>query len=187
MSIVLEKLIERIPEKETECDKKRGMEYWKFVWSDGTKGEGSLHLTQINSVRRRVCDNCGKDVLVSNMYYIKKMGAPKIKKICKNCISFIGEKNENWISSETPPPYTKIPKSYLVILKSTALAQHAKAFAGCGKPEIASWCNEYVGTYKWNCRGSLKVAYWMPLPEFNMLYDKGLPGQAPRWIPQACS
>jgi len=54
MSIVLEKLIKRIPEKETGYDKKFNMEYWEFIWSDGKKGEGSLYQTQIIPLKNKL-------------------------------------------------------------------------------------------------------------------------------------
>lgn len=88
-----------------------------------------------------------------------------------------------WIDAEEQdPPYTEYSKRYLVILKSNAIKNHAKDFAGCGEPEIAWWCNNYEGPYKWNCRGTLVVAYWMPLPKFDKKYIKGFDGEQAKWL-----
>jgi len=51
--IEIAKLIKRYPEKETEYDKKLEKEYWSFEWTDGTKGEGSLYQSQIQSVKKK--------------------------------------------------------------------------------------------------------------------------------------
>jgi hypothetical protein len=49
-AVVLKKLIKHLPEKETGYDKKMDMEYWTYEWSDGKKGEGSLHKSQMEGL-----------------------------------------------------------------------------------------------------------------------------------------
>ena len=69
---------------------------------------------------------------------------------------------------------------YLVILESGARAQHAKRWAGLGQPEICTFCSDW--DFMWNARGTLSVAYWMPLPEFRMKWDMTSSGDVGKWV-----
>ena len=90
--------------------------------------------------------------------------------------------NDGWIDAEKQdPPYSEWGERYLVILISKARSNHAKDFAGRGKPEIATWCNRFDSSYKWACRGSLSVAYWRPMPEFTRKWIKGAEGEEARF------
>ena len=87
-----------------------------------------------------------------------------------------------WIdASEQDPPPSSSATSYLVILISKARSQHAKRFAGLGTAEIATWCSGWSSG--WNARGSLSVAYWRPLPDFNYKWNDGGSGNEPFWEP----
>ena len=78
------------------------------------------------------------------------------------------------------PPFLDEPASYLVILESRARSQHAKCWAGMGKPEIAAYWPGWQGS-GWSARGDLGVAYWMPLPEFNATWNPRAKGEEGRW------
>lgn len=49
--VKLKYLICRCQDKETDYDKNFEKEYWKFIWSDGIKGEGSLYKSQMEGVK----------------------------------------------------------------------------------------------------------------------------------------
>ncbi len=69
-----------------------------------------------------------------------------------------------WIDArKTLPPPSKWPVRYLVILDTESTAPHCQNWAGRGEPEIAYFCSDWA--YPWSARGSLRVAYWMPLPK----------------------
>jgi hypothetical protein len=86
-----------------------------------------------------------------------------------------------WIDArKTPPPPSEWPTRYLVILDTESPAQHCKTWAGMGEPEIASFCSQW--SYPWNARGSLSVAYWMPLPPFAKRWDQTIDRMPGRWI-----
>ena len=88
----------------------------------------------------------------------------------------------DWIDARKAlPPPSEWPMRYLVILDTESKAQHCKSWAGLGKPEIASYCSQWT-PYPWNARGSLSVAYWMPLPAFTKRWDKTIDGQPGRWV-----
>lgn len=84
-----------------------------------------------------------------------------------------------WISVEErlPEKYGR----YLTILASNARAQHAKRWAGMGKPEITVFCNDWP--MKWNARGSLIVAFWQELPKFDMEWIMDVDGEQGHWQP----
>jgi len=83
------------------------------------------------------------------------------------------KETQTGIKAENPPQNNG---TYLAILKSTSRSNHAKTFAGCGKPEIA-----FRNNNKWYCRGTLKVAYWLPIPKFEKKYVLGPEGEQARW------
>ena len=84
-----------------------------------------------------------------------------------------------WISVEE-----RLPEKdgiYLTILASDARAQHAKRWAGMGKPEITVFCNDWP--MKWNARGSLIVAFWQELPKFDLEWIMDVEGEQGHWQP----
>ena len=86
-----------------------------------------------------------------------------------------------WIDArKTLPPPSESPTRYLVILDTESQAQHRKTWGGMGEPEIAVFCSQW--SYPWSVRGSLSVAYWMPLPRFNKQWDWTQDGQPGRWV-----
>lgn len=88
----------------------------------------------------------------------------------------------NWINArKQSPPENTSPVAYLVILDTEARAQHCKVWAGIGEPEIARFCSLWK-PYPWSARGMLTVAYWMPLPEFPLRWDKTVEGEPGRWV-----
>jgi hypothetical protein len=76
-----------------------------------------------------------------------------------------------WINVEDKMP--EKTGRYLTILKTGARAQHCKTWAGMGDPETALFDKDRHddGKHPWFCRGTLSVAFWMPLPEFNMKWN----------------
>lgn len=70
--------------------------------------------------------------------------------------------------------------NYLCILKSGARANHCKTWAGMGEPEIVYFCNDW--DFKWNARGTLEVAFWMPLPPFTLRWRENEEGEEGEWI-----
>jgi hypothetical protein len=88
----------------------------------------------------------------------------------------------DWIDArKKPPPPSEWPTRYLVILDTESPAQHCKDWGGRGEPEIAAFCSHWK-PYPWSARGSLSVAYWMPLPKFGKRWDQTVDGQPGRWI-----
>jgi hypothetical protein len=86
-------------------------------------------------------------------------------------------KKPEWISVKD-----KLPEkdgSYLCVLKSGARSNHCKTWAGMGEPEIVYFCNDWH--FKWNARGTLLVVYWMPLPKFDMVWQKNEEGKEGEW------
>lgn len=65
-SVYLKKLLYRIPERETAYDKNMEKQYWKYIWSDDTKGEGSIYRSQR--------ENLGCDVELGNIGDTMKYG-----------------------------------------------------------------------------------------------------------------
>ena len=89
----------------------------------------------------------------------------------------------DWIdATKSVPPDNKHPVGYLTILQTLAKAQHCKRWAGMGCPEITYYHQGWPSG--WNARGSLSVAYWMPLPKFNGTWEPGIQGEEGRWILQ---
>ena len=60
-------------------------------------------------------------------------------------------KDSGWIDAEKEKPIDN--GAYLVILKTWALSQHCKRWAGVGEPEIAIYHEDFP--YGWSARGSL--------------------------------
>lgn len=86
-----------------------------------------------------------------------------------------------WIDARKKnPPDSKHGREYLVILESRAKTQNCKTWVGMGSPETCTWCSDWV--YGWSSRGTLCVAYWMPLPRFNMMWDRNVEGEEGRWV-----
>jgi hypothetical protein len=69
--------------------------------------------------------------------------------------------------------------SYLVILETKSPVERCQSWAGMGKPEITAFYEEWH--FKWNGRGTLTVAFWMPLPNFEKKWKKNYdkPGE---WV-----
>ncbi len=62
---------------------------------------------------------------------------------------------------------------YLVILESRSPVYENQSWAGMGTPEIASYNTNYDTSplNNWNSRGSLGVAYFSKVTEFNMTWE----------------
>jgi hypothetical protein len=73
---------------------------------------------------------------------------------------------------------------YLVILQSKSPNEHNQSWAGMGCPEIASYNENYDTSplSNWNSRGSLSVAYFSKLTEFNMVWEKNIFGECGKFI-----
>ena len=93
----------------------------------------------------------------------------------------------NWIDARKELPHpSEYPTRYLVILDTESVAQDCKDWSGRGEPEIAAFCSQWT-PYPWTARGSLSVAYWMPLPQFTKRWDQTVDLQPGRWINAASS
>lgn len=86
-----------------------------------------------------------------------------------------------WRDAKTCKPVgLSRPKSYLVVLESAATAQHAKQWGGMGAVEIATYYKGWNGS-GWSARGSLRVAYWMDCPSFDMTWNKRTDSVRGQW------
>lgn len=68
---------------------------------------------------------------------------------------------------------------YLVILETISPNRDYQSWAGMGKPEINGFNEEWH--FKWAGRGTLSVAFWMPLPKFDKKWQKNF-DKAGEWI-----
>jgi hypothetical protein len=69
---------------------------------------------------------------------------------------------------------------YLVIYETLSTAPHIKkGWAWMGKPELGYYAHERKP--QWSPRGTLTVAYWMPLPKFTGRWVPGPDGVSGAW------
>lgn len=68
---------------------------------------------------------------------------------------------------------------YLVILQTTSPNIECQSWSGIGEPEINTFYEEWH--FKWSGRGTLTVAFWMPLPKFDKKWQKNY-DKAGEWV-----
>lgn len=69
--------------------------------------------------------------------------------------------------------------AYLVILETISPVYYQQSWAGEGKPELSMFYEQWH--FKWGGRGSLSVAFWMPLPTFNKKWVRN-EGKRGEWL-----